>query len=247
MVAMESNPRRTRALTILGGAAAAATAAFVASRLGVAGTIVGAAVASVVASIGAEVYGRAADRSAAAVTILAQRSRAGAAADDGVSDEALRPAPEADHRPRDDDPAEPDVGAKDAGAFGSAAAERSRLANLRFSWRHVVWVALGVFVVVLTAITLVEVVLGKPISSLWGGDNSTGTSVGEVIRPGAAAPSPSTTAVPVPTSSAVPTTGPATPPATSPVPVPTPTVTVTVTVPAPAPTPAPSPGQAVAP
>jgi hypothetical protein len=228
MVAMEPNPRRTRLFTILGGAAAAATAAFVASRLGVAGTIVGAAIASIVASVGAEVYGRAVHRSAEAMTVLALRTRNAAGVDpssvvpdDGVADEA-------------------EAGPADEAAAAAEVVARADGADLRFSWKHVALVAGGVFVIVLAAITLTEIIIGKPISALWGGSSDSGTSIGGVVRPGGSTPAPTT-----PPPSAPPTTAPVAP--TSPTvptsdPTPTPTVTVTVTVPPTTPVPATTPG-----
>jgi len=223
---METSPKRARAFTLIGGAAAAATAAFVASRLGVAGTIVGAAVASIVASIGAEVYIRAASTSAAAVTTLAQRRQIAGLVDDAVGDESSAPVPlDEGVLLTEDDPAEPDEG----GVAAQGAIPTSNLADLRFSWKHVAVVALIVFLVVLVTITVLELVIGKPLSSLWGGDNKSGTSLGQAINPKAPAASPSTSPTPTLTPSA---TSVVTPTATA-TSNPTPTVTVTVTAPPP--------------
>lgn len=174
MPLVETPSSQARILKLLATSAAAATAAFVASRLGVAGTIVGAAIISVVASIGAEFYTLAASRTTDRVAARARSSRVEGAPTAGLQEP--HGVPSATSEPDGDAGEVRGPSETDSGALKPRR-------ELRFSWRHVAVVASVVFVAVVVAITALELVAGRPLSSWWTGDDSTGTTIGSVVAP----------------------------------------------------------------
>lgn len=163
---------------IVGSAAAAVSAALVASQLGVAGTLIGAAVASIVSTIAAAYYTSFATRTHDRVRRLSTvslgnlpRPVAGASADlvenaaGGPGNDGLGPDAEPSHR------------------------------RLPRRW----WVgAVAAFVLAVAGITAVELGLGHPVSGAEKSGDS-GTSVGTVLRAPASQGWP-TTPPPTPTS-----------------------------------------------
>ena len=212
------------AVQVVAGAAAAATGAFAASALGVAGTVAGAAVVSVLVTVAAALYDHSL-RQARYRLLLARQAKT---AETG----AVSPAPTDPHED-DDLPIDPLEGLDLSDERG-------------YHWRRIVLVAAAVFGVAMATITGFELVTGRPISSVFTGDDTPGTSIQRVVRPHRnASPEPSSstpTATPTPTSpSPTPVT---TTPTSTGTPTPTATTTVTATVtasPTPTPTPTPTP------
>jgi hypothetical protein len=217
---VEPSSSRARVLTLLATAAAAATAAFVASRLGVGGTIVGAALISVIASIGAEIYTTAAHRTTERVADLARAKRSTNEVPEVpltsmVDPESTVPAP-------DDDDVADDGGRASSGPQDEdpAVSGPERVGPpLRFSWVHVAGVAGIVFLAVVGGITALELIAGRPLSSWWTDDSSTGTTIGQVVAAPGATPSPAApTGTAAPTPAASPTALPTELPTTAPPP-----------------------------
>lgn len=212
---------RVSGIQVAAGAAAAATAAFAASALGVAGTIVGAALVSATFTVLAAVYDHSmrSARARLAETRLVEVARKGGA---GAAD---LPSEVAESTTGDGGPgqaAEEDEPTLVLPALDLEGADG-------YHWRRIAVVSLLLFGLAMAAITAFELVTGRPISSLFTGDDKSGTTIGRVVdRPRRSAePSPSVSS----TSPSSTTT--ATETAT---PTPTPTVTVTLT-PTPTPTP----------
>jgi hypothetical protein len=105
---------------------------------------------------------------------------------------------------------------------------------LRFSWVHVAGVAVIVFLAVVGGITALELVAGRPLSSWWTDDASTGTTIGKVVTPRGSTPTQAPTVEPsTPAATATPTT--------------VPTVPATTVAPSPTIAPSPTPTNPVAP
>lgn len=164
-------------LKTLAGALAAVSSAVILSTLGVAGTIIGAAVGSVVISLTSSLYSTSLDRSrrrvkaqAAALAKVgvaqaevrrASRRRASGTAVQGHLDHAdsqlLRAQVDLDELTAEDD---------------GAISWRERLAAL--PWKRIALVAAGFFLVAIVAITVFELIAGKPVSDFTGGSHSSG-------------------------------------------------------------------------
>jgi len=195
---------------LLAGSMAAATAAALGSRLGVAGTITGAAVLSIVSAIAANVYTKSMARARDAVVVVRSRRLA-----DGS---VVQVATEKVATPRD------------------VAREGSWWQRLdRATTRRLLLMAAAVFAIAAVVITVLQLTTGAQVT---GTDIGTRTSVSRVPSPGSSpggsvpthsgATSPATTA---------PTSAPATAPTTTSQPVTTPDGPLVTTDPA---TPAPS-------
>jgi len=192
---------------LLGGALAAATGAALASRLGVAGTILGAAAISLVSAIGGAAYTQSLRRTHERVRSAAERTRY--ARSRGGIDSPRDGVTEAPAAPPGDDPDR---------SVDKRVPAGPRTRPLRV--RGVLAAAAAVFVVAFTAITGYELLTGEPISgaagrttlttTLTGGDGSDATGTPEQPAPTSAVPTTTTT----PTS----TTAPTSPPASSTVP-----------------------------
>jgi hypothetical protein len=177
----DDNEKKPRALglspaQVLGSALAAMSVAFFASWAGTAGTLIGAAFGSVIATVGAATYtwslqrtSEAAKRTAA---IVKQRALITGTLPRTVADGPLREG-ESDEQasPTDDPQSTPDP-APDAGG-------KSRWWDL--PWAKLALASLAVMIAGMAGITVVEAVTGKPIASLFGRDDGTGTTVGHVI------------------------------------------------------------------
>jgi hypothetical protein len=185
---------------VLGGALAAMTAAFLGSRLSVAGTVVGAAVASIVAAVAGSLY---------TASLRTTRERVRTVWQGRVSGSALPASVET-------------TGSRDPGTSGEAPAQPSApqrdlgAVSARVSWRTVLVAAFAAFALAAVVLTGVELATG---SALSGG---TGTTVGQVTEPRPATPtedatpsaaassaSPSATAPPTPSSAPSETAAPA--------------------------------------
>lgn len=189
----EENEKKTgldlKPAQIAAGALAAVTAAFLGSKLNVAGTISGAAVASVVSTIGGTLYQRSIERTRESVRKVGDRAW------------VVRPV----------------EGAKTPGTSSAEVAEntvktemdeRGKTAETR-RWPRIAAGAVLIFVLGMLAVTGVEWVRGEPLSG-----GSEGTTLGAVVgkpterREQAPAPStsdaPATSTAPTGTSSAPP-------------------------------------------
>jgi hypothetical protein len=193
-------------IQVIAGAAAASSAAFLASYLGVTGTVIGAALASVVATVGTQMYSSSLHRSSAAVRRTATQfgGRPGyvepTTTDRGPGETMVLPAPVR---------IAPEPG-------------RGR------PWARIVMTAAAVLAVTLGSITAVEAVAGKPLAALLGHSSATGTSLGAF-----GGRTTSTTSTPVPTTATVrspePTATPTAQPTATPTAQPTATSTATAT------------------
>jgi hypothetical protein len=187
---------------------AAVTAAWIASRLGVAGTLIGAALGSFVVTISTAFYSRTLDHGR---TLLIQTER-GTVIERHVEDGEVRAAL--------DEAAEVDSPARGARFVD----DRPRL-----HWKTIIVTAVVVLALALAAISTYELVSGRTL------DGSGGTTIGDTFggSKGDPRPSPSATATTTPPTTP-PTTTP-TPSVTASTPTPTPTPTAT-TSPTPTPT-----------
>lgn len=137
---------------VAGSALAAISGAVVASWFGTAGTIIGAALASVIATIGTEAYTWSLRRTGHAVKNQAVRVR--------------QRVPGTVETPPDptDGPAHRDDDAR------------------RFPWPRVAAATVVVLVIALGGVTAFEALTGRPVSSLLGRDDDTGTTLGHVVH-----------------------------------------------------------------
>jgi hypothetical protein len=208
-------PKLDLSLTqVLGGALAAMTAAYLGSRLSVAGTVVGAAVASIVAAVAGSVYTASLRTTQHRVKTVFQGRVGGTSVPTTV--EAV---------PSWDLPTGTDAPAQPSAPLTAPGARRPRL-----PWKTVALSALGAFLLAAVALTGLELATG---SSLSGEEGTTVTQVTEPQRPApqdaspsaspsssssSASPTPSGT----PTASATPTTEPTPSVGSTPAPAPLP-------------------------
>ena len=151
---------------VLGGALAAMTAAYLGSRLSVAGTVLGAAVASVVAAVAGSLY---------TASLRRTRERVRTVWQGRVGDSTVPASVEA-------------TGSRDPGWSTEAPAQPSApvvgrpAPRSRPQWQTVAWSALAAFLLAAVALTGLELATGQ---SLSGGE---GTTVSQVTEPRPAAP-----------------------------------------------------------
>lgn len=231
------------------GAAAAVTVAVLLSTLGAAGTLIGAAVGSVVATVSTALYKQGIEssrRRMAEVQALALQKV-------NLADQELRRAERRPDGPR----AEQDVARarerldeassalapeveqpEQAAGPAVAAVEDAPGRWAALPWRRIALVAVAVFVLSLAAISVIEVLAGKSVSTITGGTDDDRTSITGIFgdRTGTdeprekvtptdptTSPGESASTEPTPETSTTPTD------ATEPTPSETPTETVTVT------------------
>jgi hypothetical protein len=187
---------------------AAVTAAWIASRLGVAGTLIGAALGSFVVTISTAFYSRTLDHGR---TLLIQTER-GTVIERHVEEGEVRAAL--------DEAADVDSPARGARFVD----DRPRL-----HWKTIIVTAVVVLALALAAISTYELVSGRTL------DGSGGTTIGDTFGGSKGDPRPFPSATVSTTPTTPPTTTPAPTPTdtTSPTPTPSPTATTT---PTPAPT-----------
>jgi hypothetical protein len=189
----DPEPAKTRidlSLTqVLGGALAAMTAAFLGSRLSVAGTVIGAALASIVAAVAGSLY---------TASLRTTRERVRTVWQGRVSGSAVPATVET-------------TGRRDPGTSGAAPAQPSApaggagLAGARLSWRKVLVAAFAAFALAAAVLTGIELATG---SALSGGS---GTTVSQVTEPQPPAATQDATPTAAPTSASPSPTGTATP------------------------------------
>lgn len=217
---------------VAGAALAAGSSAFVASTLGVAGTIVGAVVGSVVATVATATYTRSIHRSTTVVKqyssqLLDRTALHAPVRDPNAPQPADAPVP---------DPNAPPAEETDDTTTASPAEEETTTGRL--PWGKLAAVSAAVLAMTLGGITVLEAVIGEPLSAVVGGNDKSGTTLGNVgggdSRPSrprrTPTPTVTVTPTPTPTPTATPTDGPTATPteeptdeATTPTPTPTPT------------------------
>jgi hypothetical protein len=158
-----------KATQIAGGALAAVTAAFLGSKLNVAGTITGAAVASVVSTVGAALYQRSIERTRESVRKVGNKAWVIRPVDGGKDVEVT---PVSDAEAHADAPAEvdPEIDSDKTHKLDKPPTEA------RKRWPVVAVGALLAFVLGILAVTGIEWVRGAPLS---GGNQ--GTSLGAIV------------------------------------------------------------------
>jgi hypothetical protein len=229
-------------LKTVAGALAAVSSAVILSTLGVAGTIIGAAVGSVVISLTSSIYNASLARSRERV-----KAQAAALAKVGVAQAEVRRAArrrtsgtavESHLEHADDQLVQAHIELDDLAAEETAQVSwKERLVAL--PWKRIALLAVAFFVIAIVAITVFELIVGKPVSDITGGSHSHGgTTFSELggsdhqkRQPSKPAPghrpTGGSTPTQVPTSGSTPTQAP-TPsptesvsPSTAPTPVPT--------------------------
>ena len=179
---------------VVGSVLAAITGAVLASTMGVTGTVIGAAVASLVATIGSAIYTWSLRRTTVAVRKTAAQVRqaalesgplprtvaqgplrtikeraAASTAEQGPGGQEQGPDGQDQDPDQDPDGQQPEEPDPDEDSW-----RRS------IPWGKVLLASLTVTVLALAGITVVEAIAGKPISSVTGGSDSQGTTVGNV-------------------------------------------------------------------
>lgn len=172
-----AKPKLDLSLTqVLAGALAAMTAAYLGSRLSVAGTVVGAALASIVAAVAGSVY---------TASLRSTHERARTVWRGRVAGSALPTSVQVVGEPDDAHPAT--APARPSAPAGDPAAA-PRLRRRGVPWKNVAAAALVAFALAGVALTGVELVTG---SALSGGD---GTTLNQVTTPRTSEPRPAGTA-----------------------------------------------------
>lgn len=217
---------------VMAGALAAMTSAVLLSTIGAAGTLLGAALGSVAISVGSAVYGRTIQASHRRVAAQAEalrsvskaRDRLGTVDDGGTGDTLVDAQLEdAGHELDHAEQALQESATTDA----STAAAADAAANAAWGdgdgdvddtstspWRNLPWkrigvLAAGLFLVVMLAITVFELVAGRSVSEITGGTtDGRSTTVPGIDRDTSATPSPSPTPTESPTESVSPTAEP---------------------------------------
>lgn len=240
MSAEKSSRPQINVTQVMAGALAAVTSAVIGSRLGVAGTLVGAALGSVIATMGGALYSswlrRTATQVRTVVRLPATRSTSseataddaptttigltGASAETSTFSEQLQGAAVQEPEPGRVDPA--------------PGPDRDRRLP-QPTWRTVGIAAVATFAVAIGSITAFEALVGEPVSTLTGGNDGGGTTIGRVVEgptpvPTETAPTETPTTRPSETTSETPSESPTTEPTeTTPTESPTETPTETPT------------------
>ncbi len=164
---------------VAGSALAAVSGAILASTAGVTGTVIGAAIASVVATVGAAIYTWSLRRTTVAVKKTAAQVRQAALVSGPLprtvvqgplrtlKERAAAKSSEQDPGQESEDPESEEDSDEDSW-------------RRAIPWGKVLLASLAITVVALAGITVVEAITGKPISSVTGGSDSQGTTVGNV-------------------------------------------------------------------
>jgi hypothetical protein len=183
-------------------ALAAVSSAVLLSTVGVAGTLVGAAVGSIAATVGTAVYkyylSASQERMALAREVARERlarARAANVGHVGPSTEVVR-AEEELHRVEEEEERQDEAPAAGRPAWGEALKV--------LPWKRIGLISAGLFVVVMGALLLFELVAGGPVSSFTGGtdrDHAPRTSIPFVGGTEEPEPSPTPTSTESPTPS----------------------------------------------
>ncbi|HET7475244.1 MAG TPA: hypothetical protein VFJ97_04375 [Dermatophilaceae bacterium] len=211
---------------ILAGALAAVTTTVALSYLGVLGTITGAALASILSVVGNHYYSRSIEHTRSGVRVVRARLPARTSSDDDRT--SRMPVLEEPAGAPLEEPAGPPTGT-------------ARVSTQRGRDRRALLLSVaGVFLVILSGVTVVELAMGRPLSKLLRNEQGSGTSVFGNSSTPAPATTPTSTPTTAPTATQPTTTQPTTtsvttsepvlpttPPATATTVVPTETTTAT--------------------
>jgi hypothetical protein len=167
---------------VAGSALAAVTGAMLASFAGTTGTIIGTAVGSIVATVGAAIYTWSLRRTSAAVVRTAAQVRQAALINAALPRSGATGVGRSrrDQAEGGSDPAAEEVAAKADADVAEAAADVES-ARRTIPWGKALLASAAVTVAALGGITAFEAITGQPISSLLGGNDSKGTSVGNFV------------------------------------------------------------------
>ncbi len=169
---------------VAGSALAAMSGAFFVSWAGTAGTLIGAAVGSVIATVGAATYTwslrRTSDAAKRTAAVVKQRALVTGTMPRSVAQGPLREDGSDQHMSGFEDEDQPPPALEEPAPVED---EESR-GRWDLPWGKVVLASLAVMIAGLAGVTAVEAVTGKPISSFFGRDDGTGTTVGNVVRGG---------------------------------------------------------------
>lgn len=169
----EQKPERKSGLglsgaQVTGSALASVSAAVAASWLGVAGTIIGAALGSLFGTVGSALYAQTLRQSSQAVKRIRPTTASGVRPKNSVN--AGAPADQAD-------PNEAGEQERVGPVEKTPLIDRLRV----LQWRRIAVATGVVLVVALGAITAFETLTGTPVSSLTGGKDDKGTTIGRVL------------------------------------------------------------------
>lgn len=174
----ESKPASIDWLATTAGALAAVTSALLLSTLGAVGTLAGAAVGSIAATIGTNLYTQGLAKSrekVARAQALARWRSAGLAGARGGSKPGPESVSELNASAEPVESAEPGESGESGDAEeGSGWRERFRA----LPWKRIGLASLAMFVVVVAAITIVELLAGRSVSSIVGDDDGRTTISG---------------------------------------------------------------------
>ncbi|HEY6934365.1 MAG TPA: hypothetical protein VI452_13290 [Marmoricola sp.] len=185
------------------GALAAVSSAVVLSTVGVAGTFIGAALGSVIFTLSSNLYSTGLDRSRRRVA----RAQALAAQKLGVAQAEVRRAARRrtsqtaveghlEHADEQLLEAQMELDALAEEDEGEQPSWPERLRAL--PWKRVALVALGLFVVAIVAITIFELIAGRPVSSFTGGTQDRSGTTFSDLGSGGPRKGPDTTPTPAP-------------------------------------------------
>lgn len=216
---------------VIAAALAAVTAAFLGSRLGVAGTVTGAGIASIVSTVGSALYQHSLDRTSKTLRSKVESARTAEHRAVSASPETVTTGSAAEAPTRRLEPTDPNAKTEvmRKPTVGPPA-DRSRGLN----WKVLLGATVAVFVVGMGVITGIELLSGGPIS---GGNE--GTSIGGLFGGSTERPSvprhhdPTTSSAPTTTGTPTPTTAPQAPPTGTSTPPTTTTAPPTTTTPSP--------------
>jgi hypothetical protein len=214
---------------VTAGALAAVTSAVLLSTIGVAGTLLGAALGSVAASVGNAVYSRTIQASHRRVAAQAEalrsvskaRDRLGTVDDGGTGDtlvdaqleDAGHELDHAEQALQESATTDASTAAADAAAdaaWGDGDGDDTTTSPWRnLPWKRIGVLAAGLFLVVMLAITVFELVAGRSVSEITGGTtDGRSTTVPGIDRDTSATPTPSPTPTDGPSESVSPTAEP---------------------------------------
>jgi hypothetical protein len=170
---------------VTGSALAAVSGALLASFAGTTGTIIGTAVGSIVATVGAAIYTWSLRRTSAAVRRTAAQVRQTALLT-GPLPRTVRDGPLRAGGKRGKDVGsvvdQQAAQAEAQRAVDEAAAEEEESVRKALPWGKLALTSIAVSVLAPVGITTFEAVTGQPISSLLGGGDAKGTTVGNVVH-----------------------------------------------------------------
>lgn len=164
---------------IIAGALAAACSAVAASWLGVAGTVIGAVVGSVLVTVSTAVFKHPLERGTAVLRTTIPVSTIPGSSVPATTIQRETPGPTTEHTWSSE------TETLDSSADRYAVAERHTYrAGRGLSWKRITVSALAALALCFVTLTGIELLLGRPVSSLIGNDNGGGTTVSRFVNHG---------------------------------------------------------------